>query len=264
MVWATHRASDPGAADQRRHRHRRAPGDLARAGRAWTPRPHRRPSAARRAVTTPIGYVQYAQAGGEDPKTVEPRAGVPRARRPRRHAARSSSAVSLVARRAMRADRGLTARRPRGRPDARSGHHAARSRGRTTRWRIWPTPSRTCSGSWSAARGETEATLARQRKFVADASHELRTPLTSILANLELLEAELAGEQRDMAELRVALVAADAAARGRPAAARPRRRRPRDGARAPWTSPPWRREAAREAGALSAEHPVVARRSRGP
>ena len=36
--------------------------------------------------------------------------------------------------------------------------------------------------------------------FVADASHELRTPLTSILANLELLEAELAGEQRDMAE----------------------------------------------------------------
>ncbi|HEV2786174.1 MAG TPA: HAMP domain-containing sensor histidine kinase, partial [Solirubrobacteraceae bacterium] len=42
-----------------------------------------------------------------------------------------------------------------------------------------------------AARGETEASLDRQRKFVADASHELRTPLTSILANLELLEAEL-------------------------------------------------------------------------
>ena len=52
----------------------------------------------------------------------------------------------------------------------------------------------------SAAREETEATLVRQRKFVADASHELRTPLTSILANLELLEAELAGEQRDMAD----------------------------------------------------------------
>jgi two-component system OmpR family sensor kinase len=52
----------------------------------------------------------------------------------------------------------------------------------------------------SAAREETEATLARQRKFVADASHELRTPLTSILANLELLESELAGEQRDMAD----------------------------------------------------------------
>src|SRR4051794_24919793 len=51
-----------------------------------------------------------------------------------------------------------------------------------------------------AARTEVEGTLARQRKFVADASHELRTPLTSILANLELLESELGGEQRDMAE----------------------------------------------------------------
>ncbi len=43
-----------------------------------------------------------------------------------------------------------------------------------------------------AARGETESALDRQRDFVADASHELRTPLTSILANLELLEEELA------------------------------------------------------------------------
>ncbi len=42
-----------------------------------------------------------------------------------------------------------------------------------------------------AARGETEASLERQREFVADASHELRTPLTSILANLEMLESEL-------------------------------------------------------------------------
>jgi signal transduction histidine kinase len=49
------------------------------------------------------------------------------------------------------------------------------------------------------ARGETEATLARQREFVADASHELRTPLTSVLANLELLEMELEGESREAA-----------------------------------------------------------------
>jgi signal transduction histidine kinase len=51
----------------------------------------------------------------------------------------------------------------------------------------------------SAARGESEAALQRQRDFVADASHELRTPLTSILANLELLEAEVQGEAREMA-----------------------------------------------------------------
>ena len=50
-----------------------------------------------------------------------------------------------------------------------------------------------------AARAETEAALARQREFVADASHELRTPLTSILANLELLEAELHGDQEEIA-----------------------------------------------------------------
>jgi len=49
------------------------------------------------------------------------------------------------------------------------------------------------------ARSETEATLARQREFVADASHELRTPLTSVLANLELLEEYLEGEQREAA-----------------------------------------------------------------
>jgi two-component system, OmpR family, sensor kinase len=49
------------------------------------------------------------------------------------------------------------------------------------------------------ARTESESALSRQREFVADASHELRTPLTSILANLELLESELDGEQRDIA-----------------------------------------------------------------
>jgi two-component system OmpR family sensor kinase len=53
--------------------------------------------------------------------------------------------------------------------------------------------------SLDAARSETEGALRRQREFVADASHELRTPLTSVLANLELLEEELSGEQREAA-----------------------------------------------------------------
>jgi signal transduction histidine kinase len=53
--------------------------------------------------------------------------------------------------------------------------------------------------SLDEARTETEAALARQREFVADASHELRTPLTSVLANLELLEMELEGESREAA-----------------------------------------------------------------
>jgi len=51
----------------------------------------------------------------------------------------------------------------------------------------------------NAARQETEATLARQRQFVADASHELRTPLTSVLANLELLADTLRGDQGEAA-----------------------------------------------------------------
>jgi len=54
-------------------------------------------------------------------------------------------------------------------------------------------------GSLDRARGQTEDALARQREFVADASHELRTPLTSVLANLELLEETLDGEQREAA-----------------------------------------------------------------
>ena len=53
--------------------------------------------------------------------------------------------------------------------------------------------------SLDEARAETEGSLTRQREFIADASHELRTPLTSVLANLELLEEELSGEQREAA-----------------------------------------------------------------
>jgi two-component system, OmpR family, sensor kinase len=49
------------------------------------------------------------------------------------------------------------------------------------------------------AHAETEAMLARQRRFVADASHELRTPLTSVLANLELLAESLHGDEGDAA-----------------------------------------------------------------
>ncbi|MFL5817076.1 MAG: sensor histidine kinase [Conexibacter sp.] len=50
-----------------------------------------------------------------------------------------------------------------------------------------------------AARAESEATLLRQREFVADASHELRTPLTSVLANLELLAEQVDGEDAQAA-----------------------------------------------------------------
>jgi len=51
-----------------------------------------------------------------------------------------------------------------------------------------------------SSREETEAALARQRQFVADASHELRTPLTSVLVNLELLADVLDGERGEAAQ----------------------------------------------------------------
>jgi two-component system OmpR family sensor kinase len=110
-------------------------------------------------------------------------------------------------------------------------------------------------GELSAARGETEVTLARQRKFVADASHELRTPLTSILANLELLEAELAGEQREMADSalrssrRMRRLVGDLLLLARADSGRELPRGPVDLSAVA-------AEAAREAGALSSEHPL--------
>jgi len=108
----------------------------------------------------------------------------------------------------------------------------------------------------SAARQETESALSRQRAFVADASHELRTPLTSILANLELLEAELAGEQREMAESalrssrRMRRLVADLLLLARADTGRATPHRPVDLVAVA-------REAGAEASALSNEHPLA-------
>jgi signal transduction histidine kinase len=52
---------------------------------------------------------------------------------------------------------------------------------------------------------ERERAYERQREFVADASHELRTPLTSVQANLELLQASLAGPEEDRRAVESAL-----------------------------------------------------------
>ena len=100
------------------------------------------------------------------------------------------------------------------------------------------------------ARAETEATLPRQREFVADASHELRTPLTSVLANLELLEEYLDGEQREAAasalrsSRRMRRLVADLlllarADAGRVAAARARSTSPRSSPTRPPSSSRW-------------------------
>jgi two-component system OmpR family sensor kinase len=107
----------------------------------------------------------------------------------------------------------------------------------------------------SEARDESEAALDRQREFVADASHELRTPLTSILANLELLEAELEGEQREMAasalrsSRRMRRLVADLLLLARADAGRESTMTPVDLAAVA-------REAAAEAGAVSDDHPI--------
>jgi two-component system, OmpR family, sensor kinase len=106
-----------------------------------------------------------------------------------------------------------------------------------------------------AARSEVEGALGRQREFVADASHELRTPLTSILANLELLESELQGEQREIAgsalrsSRRMRRLVADLLLLARADAGRRAPTRPVDLAAVA-------RDAAAEAGALAEDHPL--------
>ena len=115
-----------------------------------------------------------------------------------------------------------------------------------------------------AARNETEATLERQRQFVADASHELRTPLTSILANLELLQDELdrPGGPRDSAEAaeiadsalrsshRMRRLVGDLLLLARADAGRREQPRPIDLAAVV-------HEAAREASAVGGDHPLT-------
>jgi len=107
-----------------------------------------------------------------------------------------------------------------------------------------------------AARGETEAMLARQRRFVADASHELRTPLTSVLANLELLAESLQGEQGEAARSalrssqRMRRLVADLLLLARTDAARVVKREPCDIGQIAV-------EAAGELGPVSAEHEIV-------
>jgi signal transduction histidine kinase len=107
------------------------------------------------------------------------------------------------------------------------------------------------------SRGETEAALARQREFVADASHELRTPLTSVLANLEILEQELSGDQREMADSalrssrRMRRLVADLLLLARADAGR------RAEARKPVDLGAVLREAAAESEPLAADHDVV-------
>jgi two-component system OmpR family sensor kinase len=204
-------------------------------------------------VTTPIGYVQYAKPERSITKTIN---------RVRLFLAFGVFGGTLlaflgglvVAQRAMRPIAGLT----------RAAREVARTRDPDI---TLPKPQANDEvselahtfedmlGQLSAARGETEDTLARQRKFVADASHELRTPLTSILANLELLESELSGEQQEMAgsalrsSRRMRRLVGDLLLLARADSGRELPRVPVDLSAIA-------AEAAREAGALSSEHPL--------
>ena len=200
-------------------RRRRVPRRLAR---RWTAR----------SPTTPVAYLQYAK-----PRRARSTHTIKAMRMFLALGVLGGTLLALlaglaVARRAMAPIAGLTAppseiAQTRD-PERRLPKPARRRRGR----RPGAHARARCSRRSTRRARETEAALARQREFVADASHELRTPLTSILANLELLEAELHGEDARDRRVRAALVAADAAAGRRPAAARARRRRPPGAARA--------------------------------
>jgi two-component system, OmpR family, sensor kinase len=204
-------------------------------------------------VTTPVGYVQYAKPERTITRTIN------RVRVFLAFGVMGGTLLAflgglLVAQRAMRPIAGLT----------RAAREVARTRDPDI---TLPKPQANDEVSelaatfedmlreLSAAREETEATLARQRKFVADASHELRTPLTSILANLELLEAELAGDQRDMADSalrssrRMRRLVGDLLLLARADAGR-------DVPRSAVDLSAVAAEAAREAGVLSSDHPV--------
>src|SRR4029079_13257846 len=149
-------------------------------------------------VTTPVGYVQYAKPERSITRTINR---VPLFLAFRVFGGRPLAFLGglLVAQRAMRPIAGLT----------RAAREVARTRDpditlpktrANDEVSDLATTFEPMLGELGAATQETEATLDRQRAFVADASHELRTPLTSILANLELLETELDGEQRETAE----------------------------------------------------------------
>ncbi len=204
-------------------------------------------------VVREIGWVQYAETEGSVATTIN------RVRLFLGFGVLGGTALAflgglLVARRAMRPISGLT----------RAAREVARTRDPDVRL---PKPLANDEVSdlaytledmlreLSAARGETEATLDRQRAFVADASHELRTPLTSILANLELLESDLDGEQREMAasalrsSRRMRRLVADLLLLARADAGRQAPRTAVDLAAVA-------AEAAGEAGALSSLHPV--------
>jgi two-component system, OmpR family, sensor kinase len=204
-------------------------------------------------VTTPVGYVQYAKPERSIATTIN------RVRLFLAFGVLGGTLLAflgglLVAKRAMRPIAGLT----------RAAREVARTRDPDI---TLPKPQANDEVAdlahtfedmlreLSAAREETEAALARQRKFVADASHELRTPLTSILANLELLEEELAGEQRDMADSalrssrRMRRLVGDLLLLARADAGR-------DVTLAPVDLSAVAAEAAHEAGALSSDHPV--------